>query len=383
MNWNKAAKWFRLFVIVGLLVWVTYESYLHQVLGGGIAPSIHALCPFGALESLYTLLFMGSFIKKIYSGTVVLLILTISIAVLFRRSFCGLLCPFGALQEVFARLGQKIFKKRFVLPRKIDRPLRYLKYIVLVLTVGMAWYLGALWMSPYDPYSAYAHLSAVSDTIKEEPAAIVGFIILAITLIASLFYDRFFCKYLCPVGAFYGIIGKISPTRVERNDNLCIHCKACDKACPMDINVEKAVKVTNAECINCNECVLACPEKDALEIKSVKKTIHPFVILIIVVGLFFGTILAAQVTGNYEILPKALEKGQTIPISELRGYYSIEEAAAATGLSLKEVYDKLGIPENVFKGTRLKEVSKVVPNYDFDAAKTKAGETESSIKATH
>lgn len=369
MKWNKVAKWSRFLVLCGLLVWVTYESYLHQVLGGGKAPSIHALCPFGALESLYSLLFIGGFIKKIYSGTVVLLALTIVIAILFRRSFCGLLCPFGALQEIFARVGQKIFKKRFVMPQKIDRPLRYLKYVILLLTVGMAWFLGTLWMAPYDPYSAYSHITVAADAIKEDPAAIVGFVLLAVTVIASLIYDRFFCKYLCPVGAFYGIIGKISPTKVERNDNLCIHCKACNKACPANIDVEKAVKVTNAECINCNQCVLACPKKGALEIKAAKKTIHPFAIVVIVVSLFFGTILIAQVTGNYEIMPSALKKGQTISISEVKGYYSIEETALATGLPLKEVYEKLGIPESVSKGTKLKEISKEIPSYDFEKVK--------------
>ncbi len=92
-------------VLVGLLAWVTFESYMHQILGGGKAPSIHALYPFGALESLYALLFMGSFVKKIYSGTVILLVLTVVLAFLFRRSFCGLLCPFGTLQELFAKLG--------------------------------------------------------------------------------------------------------------------------------------------------------------------------------------------------------------------------------------------------------------------------------------
>lgn len=382
MNWNKVAKWSRLFVIIGLLIWVTYESYMHQVLGGGKAPSVHALCPFGVLESLYTLLFMGSFIKKIYSGTVILLILTIVIAALFRRSFCGLICPFGALQEIFARIGQKIFKKRYVIPQKIDRPLRYLKYVILLVTVGMAWYMGTLWMSPYDPYSAYSHLSAFSDAIKEEPTAIVGFILLAITVIGSLIYDRFFCKYICPVGAFYGIIGKTSPTKVERNDNLCIHCKACNKACPVNIDVEKAVKVTNAECINCNECVLACPKKGALEIKTGKKTLHPLTILLIVVGLFFGTILIAQKTGNYEIMPSALKEGKTISISEVKGYYSIDETAMATGLSLKEVYEKLDIPESVSEGTKLKEISKQVPTYDFDASKAKAGGTETTVKET-
>lgn len=93
---------------------------MHQILGGGKAPSVHTLCPFGAIESLYTLLFMGSFIQKIYSGTVGLLVLSIFIAVLFRRSFCGLLCPFGALQELFSFIGQKIFGRRLIVPVNID-----------------------------------------------------------------------------------------------------------------------------------------------------------------------------------------------------------------------------------------------------------------------
>lgn len=355
--------------MLGLLAYVTYEAYMHQVLGGGKAPSVHALCPYGALESLYTLLFAGTLIKKIYSGTVVLLVLTVVLAILFRRSFCGLLCPFGALQEAFAVFGRKLFKKRFIIPQKIDKPLRYLKYVVLLLTVAMAWYYGSLWMAPYDPYSAYGHITSFSESVKEDPLAVIGFILLAVTLIGSFLYDRFFCKYLCPVGAFYGIIGKISSTRVERNNDLCIHCKLCSKACPVNIDVEKEVKVTSAECINCNECVLACPKKGALEVKTVNKAVHPAAILVMVAGLFFGTVLIAQETGNYQIIPSALKEGQIVSISEIKGYYTIEESAVATGLSLEEVYEKLGIPEHVSKNTKMKDISKAAPHYNFDKIK--------------
>ncbi|NLI91543.1 MAG: 4Fe-4S binding protein [Peptococcaceae bacterium] len=380
MNGNKVSKWLRMFILIALLAWVTYELYMHQVLGGGKAPSVHALCPFGALESLYALLFMGTFIKKIYSGTVVLLILTVVLAILFRRSFCGLLCPFGALQEIFAKIGYKVFKKRYVIPERIDRPLRYLKYFILLLTIGMAWYTGTLWMSAYDPYSAYSHLSAVSDTIKEDPLAIIGYILLILTAAGSFLYDRFFCKYLCPAGAFYGIIGKLSPTKIERNDELCSHCKACNKACPVNINVVKTEKVTTAECINCNECVLACPRKGALEVKAAKRAFHPLAILVIVAGIFFGTITVAQATGNYDVLPSALKNGQVVSISEAKGYYSIEETAVATGLSLEEVYAKLDIPARVAKSTKLKDISKEVPEYSFDEAKAKAGRAENLPK---
>jgi ferredoxin len=283
---------------------------------------------------------------------------------------------------LFGRIGRKIFRKHFYKPTNIDKPMRYLKYIILIFAAVTAWNYGTLWMAPYDPYSAYSHLTSFSDSIKEDPLAIIGFILLAVTVLGSFMYERFFCKYLCPLGALYGIIGKLSPTRVERDDNLCTHCKLCNKACPVNINVEKATKITSTECINCNECVLACPKKGALEIKTAKIVLHPTAMLLIVLVLFFGTIAIAQVTGNFQVIPSAIKEGDIISISGIKGYYSIEEAAIATGLSLKEFYKKLDIPEQVSKNIKMKDISKEVPEYNFDDAKEKAGEAESTTNKT-
>ena len=378
---NKAAKWFRLIALFAILAYVTYEAIMHQILGGGKAPSAHALCPLGALESLYSLLFTGNFIQKIFSGTLVLFVLTVALALLFRRSFCGVLCPFGALQELFARIGIKIFKKHRVIPVVIDKPLRYLKYILLVLTVVMAWIYGSLWMAPYDPYSAYGHITAVAASITEDPATIVGFVLLAVTIIGSLLYDRFFCKYLCPMGGLYAIIGKLSPTKVERNKDVCISCGLCTKACPMNIDVAKAEKITYAECINCNECVLACPKKGALDIKFARMKIHPLAFLALVLTIFFGVVLIAQATGFYNVLPQKLEGGAKMAISDVMGYYSIEDTSKATGLSIAEVYQLLRIPTTVPANTMMKNISQSVPGYDFDAAKEAAAEVGASQPA--
>lgn len=129
---NKVLKSLRYILLAIFLIHSTVEAYLHQLLGGGKEPSIHALCPYGGLESLYSLIFGGTFIEKIFSGTVVILIITLIIALIFRRSFCGLICPFGALQEFFGIIGKKLFGKRFIMPEKADKPLRYLKYLVLL-----------------------------------------------------------------------------------------------------------------------------------------------------------------------------------------------------------------------------------------------------------
>jgi ferredoxin len=179
------------------------------------------------------------------------------------------------------------------------------------------------------------------------------------------------------MGAFYGIIGKFSPTKIERNSNLCINCNLCSRSCPVNIDVAKADKVTSMECISCNKCVSACPKKGALQVKTAGKAISPLIMLAIIATLFFGTILVAQATGNFEVLPEALEQGETIPVSEVKGYFTIEETAKAIGIELEDTYKLLGIPENVPTTTKMKEISGIVPEYDFDAAKEKAEESVS------
>jgi hypothetical protein len=67
----------------------------------------------------------GSFISKIFTGTMILFGITLLVAAFFRRSFCGLICPFGSIQEFFAKVGQKIFKKKLIISSFIDRSLRY------------------------------------------------------------------------------------------------------------------------------------------------------------------------------------------------------------------------------------------------------------------
>ena len=84
--------------------------------------------------------------------------------------------------------------KRLLVPKKIDKPLRYLKYVILVVTVFYARKTAELWISPYDPWSAYAHLPEGLESVWSESA--VGLILLLVTIVGSLLYDRFFSKFV-------------------------------------------------------------------------------------------------------------------------------------------------------------------------------------------
>lgn len=375
---NKYVKHFRGLVLAAIVIMVSVAAYLHQVNGGGKSPSIHALCPFGGLESLYQFFSSGTFISKIFSGTLVLFVITLILAIAFRRSFCGLICPFGAIQEFFAKVGNKLMGKILIMPAKVDRPLRYLKYVILAVTVFYAWKTAGLWMSPYDPWSAYAHLftnnplKAISDTADE---SLIGLILLAITLIGSFLYNRFFCKYLCPVGALYGIIGKISPMKIERDEDICIDCNKCNKACPVNIDVANIKEVRDIECIDCQLCVSSCPKAGALQTRFGTKRLKPAISISLILFLFFGAIFAADISGIYQVTPLELAEGETIKLDEVKGYMSIDEAAIAVGMDIDQFYAAYKIPDSVGKETKMKEIKDIIPEYDFDAIKDEV-ETE-------
>ena len=366
---------FRLIVLAVFVIFISYEAYMHQVKGGGPegAPSIHALCPYGGLESLYSIFTQGSLISKIYTGTFVLFIISIVIAVIFRRAFCGWICPFGGIQEFFARLGRKIMGKQLIMPLKADKYLRYLKYVVLALTAVFAWTTASIWMSPIDPWAAYAHLGEGIPAVWKEFS--IGFILLIITFIGSFLYDRFFCKYLCPMGGFLGIISKISPFKITRDADTCIDCNLCTKICPVNIDVAKIKNVTSAECINCQECTEICPKEGALTNTfsfNKKRKFKPLSVALAILIIYFGGIGIAAAAGLYKTLPGPIVPGTDITdVEELKGYMTLSDIASATGTPLTELYEKMEIPADIPDNIPMKEMSQHVPGFDFHEAKDK------------
>lgn len=372
MNNKKHIKYLRLIILAAFLLVITAVTYLHQVNGGGESPSIHALCPYGGLESLYNVIFSGTYIQKIFLGTITLLAITILISIIFRRSFCGYICPFGTLQELFSKIGRKIFHKRFVLPSKVDKPLRYLKYVVLVITIIFAWKTAGLWVDPYDPWAAYGHISAGWQSLSSE--YLIGLILLVVTIIGSMLYDRFFCKYLCPMGAVYGIFSKLSPSSIVRDKDKCINCNLCSKNCPVNIDVANIDKVTSAECIGCQSCVLTCPKKDALSYKTAGKFMKPLTVIILVVVIFIGGIFISKSSGLFDVLPEKITSSTQLNVDEIKGYMTIKDVSIGTGIKIEDLYKKLEIPASVTESTKLKDVKNFVDGFEVETAKEKLEE---------
>ena len=230
--------------------------------------SLHAVCPFGGVVSLYQLITTGGFVKKVHESSLVLMYIVFAAALLMGPLFCGWICPFGTFQEFISRIGRKVFKKKFnrFIPYKVDRYLRFFRYLFMGWVIFITARTGELMFAHADPY--YALFQFWTGEV-----VIVGYIFLFATIILSLFVERPFCKYACPYGAALGIFNLFRIIPLKRNAATCISCGKCDQTCPMNIPVSGKGTIRNHQCISCYQCTSGdgvCPVAETLEFRTGK-----------------------------------------------------------------------------------------------------------------
>lgn len=225
--------------------------------------SLHAICPFGGVVTIYEFVTAGTFIQKIHSSSFILMLLGLIAAVLFGTFFCGYICPFGSFQEWIGKLGRKLFPKKYnrIVPKKLDRVLRYLRYLVLIMVLYQTAISAKLVFQTVDPY--YALFNFFTSEV-----AVSAYITLGVITVLSLFIERPWCKYLCPYGALLGLFNSIRIFKISRKKNTCISCKKCDRVCPMNIEVSGKEVIRDLQCISCHKCTseVSCPVKDTVAI---------------------------------------------------------------------------------------------------------------------
>jgi polyferredoxin len=245
------------------------------------------------------------------------------ISALLRKAFCGWLCPIGTVSEMLWRLGRSTFNRNFRLPRWLDLPLRGLKYLLLgffLYAVGSmpAQAIVAFLASPYAlvvdvrMLNFFRYLDGVA-----------GLTVLAL-VVASIFVQNFWCRYLCPYGALMGLASLVSPLRIRRQEPACIDCAKCAQACPSSLPVDKLVQIRSAECMSCLECVAVCPAQGALALTAPRgRTVPAWKLAIAMAAVFFGFVGYAKLSGHwqtrlpqqlyFELVPRAGETQHPMP----------------------------------------------------------------------
>lgn len=223
-------------------------------------PGALGACPIGSLQAA-----LGG-MKKSFPfyvlGTLMLF------GILLGRAVCGLLCPFGLVQDLL----HKIPVPKLRIPRGIDRPARLLKYIVLLVTVillpalaitgsGVAPPYFCKYICPAGTLGGGIPLLLSNAGLRKAAGALFHWklLVLVVVLAASAVIHRPFCKYLCPLGAFYSLFNRFSFFQMRLDKEKCVGCKKCEISCPMDVEVTK--NPNSLECIRCGKCKSVCPTK--------------------------------------------------------------------------------------------------------------------------
>ncbi len=216
------------------------------------------LCPLGGLETLPYLIRSGVYLEHISSFNIGIMTALIILTLLFGRMFCSYICPLGSLQEWFANLGKHLGLRKKV-PEPLEQVLNKLKYIVLVVIIAGTYSIAELVFRKYDPFYALFHLAS--------PALNASFLILGLTLTGSIFINRLWCRYLCPIGALVRVLSFFSLVKLVRDEAACINCNLCNKACPENISPAQQVVLSRDGCTHCLDCVGVCPAgRDAMKL---------------------------------------------------------------------------------------------------------------------
>jgi len=229
-------------------------------------PGAIAACPLGSLQSSLNGL---KFKLPLYIiGTLIIF------GILFGRMICSFLCPFGLIQELLNKIPSPKLKKN-----KWTRRLSLLKYVFLLIFVfaiplyslinnGVSVPAFCKYICPAGTLEGGIPLVAANNDLQKIAGDLFNWkiFVLAVIVIASVFIYRFFCRFICPLGAIYSLFNRCAVFGVSVDKSKCVNCNKCVRFCKMDTN-----KINDRECIRCGECKTVCDKNAIIFAPRIKK----------------------------------------------------------------------------------------------------------------
>jgi polyferredoxin len=338
-----------------LCIWIGVEFYFFDryLQTGGTAafvnrpPGVDGFLPISSFMSFYLFITTGE-IHFAHPAGLFIFMAIILVSIIFGKAFCSWLCPIGFISELVGDFGEKIYKKifrrRVHLPGWIDYPLRSLKYLLLgFLFYAVFFLMSTLAIQAFldSPYNIVADLKMYYFFADISRTALI---MVAALFILSIFIRNFWCRFLCPYGAFLGLISFLSPNRIKRDPVSCIDCGLCAKACPSYIKVDKVNTVISDECNTCLGCVDACPVADTLDLRSLlpgRKKVNKKYVAIGVVTIFMLVTGCGMLSGHWK---------NNISKQEYMVYYkNMNTFSHPTGTAAIKRFDKEASLNNIEK----------------------------------
>ena len=224
----------------------------------GTLPVAHEFCPYASV--CFGVWKIGAKFAPFIFPASIIIGTAIALSSLFLgRWFCGYVCPLGTIQELI--FSTRKSKKKFVqlIPYNIHKRLNVIKYIVFLFTAVTAFLAAQYLYMKFCPVLAIAHIQNIT---------LAGIIVLGIVILVGFFFERFWCRYLCPYAALMNVIQKIADMsgikryKIFRNIHTSINCFNCLNYCPMNIDIGYNEKISDINCIKCLSCVRQCSKTD-------------------------------------------------------------------------------------------------------------------------
>ena len=242
---------------------INWVKVVIQILSLALIPGLFE-GEFAAVGSIVSCIYKGNISWESVKYSVWMLVATVPATVLVGRFFCGFFCSFGAVQDLLwlgsHRLRALFPRKRNL--KKADRIFRFAKYAVLFYFIIFVWS-GVTAVKTAGPWQVFGQYVSFGHWPGLKPLLSVGGILLLVIFIGSLFVQRFFCRYFCPMGAIYSLISRASFLKIDKPREGCGKCRLCTSKCSMGMDLTKKDRVAGGECISCQKCVSWCPKGNA------------------------------------------------------------------------------------------------------------------------
>ena len=242
---------------------INWIKVVIQILSFALIPGLFE-GEFAAVGNIVSCIYKGNISWESVKYSVWMLVATVPATVLVGRFFCGFFCSFGAVQDLLW-LGSHRLRALFPGKRnlkKADRIFRFAKYAVLFYFIIFIWS-GVTAVKTAGPWQVFGQYVSFGHWPGLKPLLSVGGVLLLLIFIGSLFVQRFFCRYFCPMGAIYSLISQTSFLKIDKPREECGKCHLCTSKCTMGMDLTKKDRIAGGECINCQKCVSWCPKGNA------------------------------------------------------------------------------------------------------------------------
>ena len=239
---------------------INWIKVVIQILSFALIPGLFE-GEFAAVGNIVSCIYKGNISWESVKYSVWMLLATVPATVLVGRFFCGFFCSFGAVQDLLW-LGSHRLRALFPGKRnlkKADRIFRFAKYAVLFYFIIFIWS-GVTAVKTAGPWQVFWQYVSFGHWPGLKLLLSVGGVLLLLIFIGSLFVQRFFCRYFCPMGAIYSLISQTSFLKIDKPRKECGKCHLCTSKCTMGMDLTKKDRIAGGECISCQKCVSWCPK---------------------------------------------------------------------------------------------------------------------------